>query len=155
MELARLVTLGMILLLLGLCGLTNDAVPPSYEPPTSSPLTPSEPAPSPANDSVPPIITDPPLWRSITQSNVESVCLDQAKDYAESQGYSRSLVFECACNAQESLDEKQYACTISALDGSHDLSLDCVKSSERCQISSEAGTEILTFDEVQKLIQTS
>jgi hypothetical protein len=90
-------------------------------------------------------------WSLITKANVEGVCLSEAKKQAVEKGYGEGVVFGCTCSAQESSESKSYACEVSALDGSHPVSVSCAKSAQSCQISSEAGAFAYSFEELQAM----
>jgi hypothetical protein len=90
-------------------------------------------------------------WLLINNSNVEGVCLSQAKKEAVAQGYNESVVFSCTCTAQESPEVKSYACAVSALDGAHNIGISCAKGSQACKITSQQGTKSYTFDQLSAL----
>ena len=90
-------------------------------------------------------------WSLITKTKVETACLSQAKTQAVDAGYSAGLVFSCSCNAQESASLKSYACTVSALDGGHQVGIACTKRQRSCEITSEQGTFVYTFAQLSAM----
>ena len=90
-------------------------------------------------------------WNLITKTEVESLCFKQAKIYAASQGYSESWVYDCKCNADESNNVKNYVCALNAVDGSHPLSVSCVKSQGICMLTIDGGSATYDFDSIEQL----
>jgi len=95
-----------------------------------------------------PIPPDEDLWSSITLPLVEKNCLTAAKVQAGDLAWA---VSSCSCTETKTLEEKNYSCAVSAIDGKHDLGLDCVKEQGNCVITSEAGTFTFTFQELYQL----
>ncbi len=91
-------------------------------------------------------------WAVINQDNVEKHCLSQAKQVAVEEGHPSLSVFSCSCQGSENSEEKSYRCTISAADGKHEITVDCVKAERECIIFSETGTDVYTFDDLQELL---
>lgn len=90
-------------------------------------------------------------WAAITVPRLESACLSIARQEAKAAGYDERLVFSCSCAGDEGAQRKTYACTISALDGGHPASMDCVKSERGCRITSEKGEFFYTFDQMESM----
>ncbi|MDO8340184.1 MAG: hypothetical protein Q7T16_06020 [Candidatus Burarchaeum sp.] len=62
------------------------------------------------------------------------------------------MIYGCACSAlQESSETKSYDCQVSALDGAHSVSAECIKSQKICNVVSERGKFYYTFEELQAL----
>lgn len=89
-------------------------------------------------------------WNNISNAQAEKGCLKQAKKVATNEGYSEALVFSCKCVSQETSATKTYDCSVSAMDGSHDVSINCVKAQNKCIVISEQGTKVYNFDELEK-----
>ncbi|NUN11621.1 hypothetical protein HUU53_03165 [Candidatus Micrarchaeota archaeon] len=89
-------------------------------------------------------------WVQITNQGVEKACFSQAKREAAAQGYSESLVFGCSCTEQASAETKSYDCKVSALDGSHPVSVVCIKSKQVCEVNSEQGKIVYSFNELNQ-----
>ncbi|HEV8290171.1 MAG TPA: hypothetical protein VGQ00_04455 [Candidatus Norongarragalinales archaeon] len=92
------------------------------------------------------------LWTIITLENVQKACLSEAKKAAGSNAWA---VTSCSCDESVSTDEKTYACVVTAIDGKHSLNADCIKSRQQCIVTSERGTVSLSFQEVQRIAQTT
>ena len=88
------------------------------------------------------------LWASITLPSVEKNCLSAAKVQAGDLAWA---VSSCSCLETKTLGEKNYSCVVSAIDGPHDLGLDCIKEQGNCVITSEQGTFTFTFQELYQL----
>lgn len=99
----------------------------------------NSPSPVPSNDD---------LWSTITLPLVEKNCLSAAKVQAGDLAWA---VSSCSCSETKTLGEKNYSCTVSAIDGKHNLELDCVKEQGNCVITSEQGTFTFTFQELYQL----
>lgn len=89
-------------------------------------------------------------WSRINKKNVEKVCLSETKKEAVDQGYPDFSVSSCSCTTKEEITTKEYSCTISALDGSHPISIKCLKSDEECEIITEEGKQSISFEEIEK-----
>lgn len=89
------------------------------------------------------------LWSTITLPFVEKSCLSAAKDQA---GDFALAVSSCSCSETQTAFEKNYSCVVSALDGEHSLDIDCVKDRGNCNITSEQGTFVFTFEELYQLV---
>lgn len=90
------------------------------------------------------------LWNYITKPVVEKNCLTQAKEFAGSNAWA---VRSCSCSVQESSDRKFYACSVSALDGAHPVSVDCTKAEKSCLITSEQGSAVWSFEQLAKIVE--
>jgi hypothetical protein len=91
-------------------------------------------------------------WALITMPNVEKACLALSKKEAVAQGYGDWVVSGCGCTVLEaSAVRKAYDCKVSALDGTHPVSVDCGKSLKSCTIVSEKGTTAYTFEQLQAM----
>ncbi len=91
------------------------------------------------------------LWAQITRQNAETACMQEARGFAVESGYPESVIFSCACKAEETKAVKQYACTIQALDGGHEASIRCIKEEKTCHITSEQGSVSYTFEQLEAL----
>ncbi len=89
------------------------------------------------------------LWNKITKEIVEVNCFNEAK---KSAGDLSWVISSCTCIASETSSLKSYSCEVSALDGLHDLSVECYKINGSCTIVSEQGTISMTFEELAELI---
>ncbi len=89
-------------------------------------------------------------WTGINQNQAEKGCLKQAKKVAVDGGYSESFVFNCKCAAEESADVKSYDCNVNALDGSHSVTILCIKTQNQCAVTSEQGTQSYNFDQLEQ-----
>ena len=89
-------------------------------------------------------------WGNITKNQAEKGCLKQAKKVATDKGYSDAMVFSCTCPAQETSTTKSYDCTVSALDGEHKVTINCIKAENKCAVTSEEGTSYYNFNELEK-----
>lgn len=89
-------------------------------------------------------------WLQINRAQAEKGCLKQAKKVAVDQGYSAALVFSCTCVAKETNITKSYDCDVSAMDGNHQVSINCVKAQNQCLVISEQGTDSYNFNELEK-----
>ena len=96
----------------------------------------------------PPVPTNADLWPSITLPLVEKNCLSAAKVQAGDLAWA---VSSCSCTETKTLVEKNYSCAVSAIDGQHNLELDCVKEQGNCVITSEQGNFTFTFQELYQL----
>ena len=96
-----------------------------------------------------PIPQSEDLWDIITLPFVEKSCLSAAKDQA---GDFALAVSSCSCSETQTAFEKNYSCVVSALDGEHSLDIDCVKDRGNCNITSEQGTFVFTFEELYQLV---
>jgi len=100
-------------------------------------------------------VTDPgpsrsdELWNMIDSVVVEKNCLAEAKKSAGSNAWA---VRGCSCSAQQNESRKVYACSVSALDGSHPVGIDCIKELGYCEINSEQGVARLTFEQLQQIV---
>lgn len=127
--------------------------------PCTAPPEPAAPSPVEPIIAIPPnsTINGTPLnntdseWALITKANVEGACLSQAKKEAIKKGYSDAVVFGCSCSAMESASSKSYSCGVSALDGSHDVSIVCIKSSQTCLISADSVENTYSFDQIRQI----
>ena len=127
----------------------------SYVPPNPSPTT-ALPSPSPASVQNPQstIVSNDRLeqdWSLINNESVERACLAEAKRQARTSGYGDSVVFSCSCKASESSDFKSYDCQVSALDGNHPVAIACTKNRQSCEITSEQGIVVYTFEQLRIL----
>ena len=93
------------------------------------------------------------MWEQLTKENVETICLTQAKSYARSLGYPDTVVFRCTCETVESGQDKSFTCIVGALDGTHELSITCNKTTQTCEIISEQGTRKLTFKDLESYLK--
>ena len=88
------------------------------------------------------------LWKIITLPLVETNCLSAAKTQAGDLAWA---VTSCSCTETKTLVEKNYTCTVFAIDGPHDLGLNCVKEQGNCSVTSEQGNVTFTFEELYRL----
>lgn len=95
-----------------------------------------------------PVPSNDDLWSTITLPLVEKNCLSAAKVQAGDLAWA---VSSCSCSETKTLGEKNYSCVVSAIDGKHNLELDCVKEQGNCVITSEQGTFTFTFQELYQL----
>ncbi len=152
MALQSFLSLGLIFFLLASCSLTD------FVKNISSAFSPPAPPPQVQNISPPVQNVSPPTpkieqqWASITNDQAQKGCLRQAKKVATDQGYSESVVFTCICTANENDQFKNYACSISAIDGSHKVTIDCIKTQNQCVVTSEQGTQSYNFDQLETFI---
>jgi len=91
-------------------------------------------------------------WSMITSDNAESQCILQAKAEASSQGYPPLFVSGCSCEEEGDDAVKAYDCTISAIDGPHQVAITCIKEEARCLIVSEIGSAYYTFEELEAMV---
>jgi hypothetical protein len=143
---------GAIAVILLSCPFTAPAKPPAGA--DLPPLPPGQgeaPLPNQSINSTP-AETMEKVWLMIGKDNVEALCLSKAKEEAVAMGYSDSLVFGCACTAQELESTKAYDCKISALDGEHSVSVMCAKAQKTCAIVSEQGTTASTFEDLAAFV---
>ncbi|VVB73789.1 Uncharacterised protein [uncultured archaeon] len=89
-------------------------------------------------------------WGLITESNVESLCLDEAKAQAGSNSWA---VLDCGCTESVTPDKKTYGCNVSAMDGMHPFSAECTRSADSCVLRSiEAGDFSYSFEELARML---
>ncbi|MCR4335921.1 MAG: hypothetical protein NUV57_05295 [archaeon] len=124
----------------------NTGIPNSVtEPPNSSPVVDN------SNTSEVPdsfVLSNDSLWATIKLSLVEENCLSQAKIQAGDLDWA---VNSCSCSETKTDSEKKYSCSVSALDGPHDLQVNCIKDQNNCIIISEQGEFIFTFEQLYSL----
>lgn len=92
-------------------------------------------------------------WANINQASSEKHCILQAKKVVRDAGYPDVAVFGCTCNPIESAEQKNYACKVNAIDGSHSVSITCKKSDGGCLVTSEVESKFYTFDQLEELIK--
>jgi len=118
------------------------------EPQSVSPIIePSNPSVGIPNSVVP---SNDSLWTSIELSFVEKSCLAQAKIQAGDLDWG---INSCSCSETKTDSEKNYSCAVSALDGQHDLQVNCIKKNNNCTIISEQGNFVFTFKQLYSLVQ--
>lgn len=100
-------------------------------------------------NTVGPIPSTNDLWATITLPFVEKSCLSAAKQQA---GDLAIAVTNCSCTETKTLSEKNYSCIVSAFDGDHNLDIDCVNDRGSCNITSEQGLFVFTFEELYNLV---
>jgi len=146
---SSLIALPIVLLLLSSCALLP-------EPPSENATSP-EPQPPPqgtqgGNVSEPTPSAIDLQWAMISLQMAESQCLSQAKAEASSAGYPSFFVSGCSCQETKSDAVKSYDCSVSAVDGSHEATITCMRNEARCLIVSEVGSAYYTFDDLEAMI---
>ncbi len=129
--------LGTVILLLLSCGLCDDLSPEEEPSPVPPELT---------NE------TEDEQWNKINVQNAEAQCLKETKDFAVEQGFPEFTIFDCECTADETTAVKTYTCVVSAADGEHNVTVNCIRSQRRCVVDSEAGTSSYNFDVLEQLL---
>ena len=92
-------------------------------------------------------------WSAITNSQAEKGCLKQAQKVAIDGGYPKSFIFNCKCTSAESTTTKTYNCKVSTadiLDPIKPVNIYCIKAQNTCAVTSQKGTQIYNFDELEK-----
>ena len=89
------------------------------------------------------------LWGIIQQPLVEKICLEQAKVQAGDLSWA---VNSCSCSESIGEEQKNYICSVSAIDGLHAVDISCSKINANCNINSEYGVFVYTFEKLQHLV---
>ncbi|MFH1327879.1 MAG: hypothetical protein ABIH76_03385 [Candidatus Bathyarchaeota archaeon] len=90
------------------------------------------------------------FWMNITNDNVETACLNQAKNFAGAQAFA---VTKCECEETVSEERKTYGCSIKTLDITQQYfaNIDCFLLDNACMIQTNYGSQTITFEQLQEL----
>lgn len=88
-------------------------------------------------------------WNKITITTVEETLLEQAKKAVVEEGYPSFAVMGINCNEQKTETQKHYDCELSAMDGTHPITLTCIKQDQTCIIDSEYGKAEYSFNTLE------
>ncbi|MFH0884395.1 MAG: hypothetical protein V1861_01670 [Candidatus Micrarchaeota archaeon] len=91
---------------------------------------------------------DMALWDSIILANVETACLQRAKEEA---GASAGMVYSCACEETVQPLIKSYKCEISTADPltEYFANIDCMLDNKSCTVETNYGKTDVPFSELR------
>lgn len=135
-----LFVLPLILLLLGICGPANEALPPAGQPLPNESVQPQQPANATQNDLE--------TWNDINEGSVEAACLQEAKAEAGNMAWA---VRGCDCSETLGNGVKEYDCGISTLQGDISARITCVLANATCALESAYGNGSMTFEQIRRL----
>jgi hypothetical protein len=77
-------------------------------------------------------------WTTLSDEQMETICLEQAKLLAEDQGYSSTIITGCECQSSKDDESATYDCTVSTsilFYSSIPITVNCVKTGNSCNIT--------------------
>ena len=143
----------IILLLLGMCGPTNEiaenATNGQQANNTTNPANNMTTPPNPFANITPPK-NDSDVWQMINKDTVDAACLEAAKAEA---GQAAWVIKGCNCSESATADRKTYDCIIPAGPLNYAARLDCNRTERICSIESELGSDNISFDDIISFYQ--
>ena len=132
-------------------------LPPAGTPPGPAPALPPQGQPPPAlpgseNQTPPMTQEDLETWNMINVQNVETACLQTAREQA---GSSAGLVYGCDCDETVRADQKTYDCDISTGDPftQYFANIDCFLVRRECDVETNYGSHVVTFEYLRQYSQ--
>jgi hypothetical protein len=88
------------------------------------------------------------IWSKINKKNVETICLQKAKEEAQS---NADLVYSCDCGGIEKTNLKTYRCDIESADPftNYFANIDCYLDRKECDIETNYGFQKLNFTQLE------